>query len=514
MREYLLKQVPRASRSWVESLVATADDASFARFVQWHSRESLDSLFTRLPPWAPPLWNEFIRYGIPDWPPVVQGETIYLSPREYESLRELAWEIAGETLSRGEAAYRIFCWVSEHIEWSATWGAATPLEIAARQSGSSFHIAQLVVALCRVLFIPARLVEEVAFVPRLWLLQAEYVWRDAPVHLRTWLGARTFFHPLCEVRIENNWQPVDAQRSQFGRAEVQQHLRVPQLLKVAVRAWDDYRRRIDRIQEYTLRPLIGTRKNRTALDFRDSLRAIGQAMSGHLEESHGALFDASDLLDRVQIQASSLWQERSGDRCFVLALDTALPPGASINLQAAVASPLVTAESLDQKTKSTRMTLIFIGSSVARVLAPSYQDRLRAGAKALLLYESWGEGEAAIRFVLSTMKASLDDWVSPPGNGQNCQRIQGAGCLAPIIPRPCTLDLTLARRIKLPAGSDGSIIANDSTQGGERTVGATVPVGQGRLTLMPISVAALADPYGVSVLSGFHRRVLGNLANL
>lgn len=515
MHAYLLSHVPRASRAWVETLLGGADEPSLGRFVQWHGGDSLGTLFARLPPWEPPDWNCFIRHGIPDWPPVVQRITAYLPPDSFNRLRILSWDLAAGVASPEEAAYRIFWWVSGNIAWSAVWGTATPIEIIARGRGSSLHIAQVVTALCRALFIPARLVEEVALIPPVWQRQAQQVWRETPTALRRWLGTRVFFHPLCEVRVGNRWQPLDAQRAQFGWAEVQQHLRVPRLLKLSVHTWEDYGRSIARTGTYTIRPLIGAERDESALTFKGNLRAVGSLLAGQRENAGIALDGADALLDQVQIQAQRLWERRPPRRAFSLVSGKPLSEAAALNLQAVIPAPLAPETSSCAVEPPAQTTLLLVGASVTRILAASYRERLEAGTHILALYESWGDGEHAIRRLLTTFGGDLGGWSARPGDGPSLWQVRGTGRLASLTPWPCTLDLRLVRLLRPPVGSDGSIaIAEEVDRGSPGLVGATLRVGQGRLTFIPINVASLADPYSVLPLSGCHRRLLGALARL
>jgi transglutaminase-like putative cysteine protease len=255
MSKDLLTQVPSSAQAWVQELVSGAQKETLDQFLIWHSPESLKSLFSWTPNWSPPKWRIFIQHGIPDWPPVLRKTTAYISSTELHKLRAIAREVTRDS-NQEEAAYRLFRFVNERVKWGAIWGAASPLEILRREEGGSLHIAQLYSALLRTLFLPARLVEEVALIPEIWRHQAEKVWEQSPRAVCLWMGNHVFYHPFCEVRIGVNWVPVDPQRGQFGAEEMQQHLRVPKLLKLVTRTWEDYGSFISRTRRYTLDPLI------------------------------------------------------------------------------------------------------------------------------------------------------------------------------------------------------------------------------------------------------------------
>jgi len=512
VRTYVLSALPTASRPWVESLLESADDASLSRFVQWHGADSLRAMFARLPPWAPPDWRTFIDHCLPDWVPVVQRVTTYLPPDSFERHRDLAWDIAAGASSAEEAAYRVFWWVGGTVAWSPEWGTATPIEIIARRRGSSLHIAQVVTALCRALFIPARLVEEVALIPPIWHAQAKQVWRQAPPMLCRWLGARSFYHPACEIQVAAHWQPVDAQRAQFGRHEVQQHLRVPDLLKLTVNTWQDYGRSISRTPIYTTGPLLGKQRDASSLTFRRDLALIGKLVAGRTENAGVALDGVSDLLDRIQARAGDLWLRRPRSRTFALVANERTTRSALLHLRAVAPAPLAGEPRAPGSTVPARTTLLLLGDAVTEVLAAGNRELLAAGGHLLALYESWGAGERAIRRVLSDFGGDLADWSARPGDPQSVWQVRGKGCLARHAPWTLALDLRVVRLLRPPVGADGAIVITEKDEPhSPRIVCATLRVGKGRLTFAPISLASLADPYSVAQVPGCHRRLLGAL---
>ncbi len=508
MKRAVLDRVPAAAGEWVGELLAGADATTLERFLFWHGETSLATLFAWTPPWPPPRWSAFIQHCLPDWMPADPRLNTYLSSEEVRRLRRTAIEVGGaeEPLT---TAYRIFAWVHQQIRWSAAWGTALPSEVIARSAGGSFHLAQLCVMLLRSVFLPARLVEEVAFAPAPWREAARALWQEAPAAACKWFGRRAIYHPSCEVLIGARWLPLDPQRGQFGRSEITQHLRCPELLKLAVRSWQDYGRLLSRTGRYTLRPLAAG-GGPAAADLRRDLATVARILRPHFGRSVPRLDDRGELLDRVRETAGRLWRGRRRGPGFSVESPPGLAPAVELYLQAAVPEPLGVISG-DAPPPAAGETRILLRDAVGRALDPAYRRAVDRGAHLLLLFEVWGQGEEHLRKVLAGWGGSLGAWVVAPDSDVSLLAVESRGSLAQGWRASSLLDLRPLRSLRgLPPGT-GTIAAAGGEAGAPSVLCWRTRQGRGTVTLAPITLAARADPYAVDYAAGCHRRALMKL---
>ncbi len=534
MKRTLLKRIPAASRDWVDALTAEADPVTLGRFLFWHGEASMAALFSWTPPWPPPPWRTFVQHGLPDWMPMDRFLNTYLPAEELLDLRRMARQImeaddppfAGASSDNGpqaaprqrlrptaasekplDAAYRVFARVRREIRWDAVWGAALPSEVVGRGAGGSLHIAQLCTMLLRSLFIPARIVEEVALAPRVWVDEARLLWRDTPAAALGWLGQRTLYHPFCEVLIGNRWLPLDAQRAQFGWTEMLQHVRNPELLKLAVRSWRDYGHLISRTDRYTIRPLAagGT----AGAGLRRDLGTVRRIAGRHLGQSPRLLDEHEELLERIRESAWRAWMTRTHERTFSAETPATLPPVAEAYLRGAAPTPLRVAPNPDPPT--VRETRILLGPAVRRASEPAYLRAVEQGAHLIVLFETWGAGEKLTQELLACFGGSLGPWLAPPHGDRAVFPVRGTGALARAWNDPTLLDLRLVRSLDHLRPGIGTFEIAEGHSPPARVIVWRVRQGKGTITLVPVSLAARADPYAVDFTAGCHRRILSEL---
>ncbi|MBU0501241.1 MAG: transglutaminase-like domain-containing protein [Gammaproteobacteria bacterium] len=492
--------------------MANADEASLKQFFLWHSSESLQGIFSWTPKWAPPDWRVFIRHGIPDWPPILRNTNCYLSLAEFNTLRDIAIREMGDS-GPEEAAYRLFRFVNTHIEWGPVWGSSTPTEILARRRGGSLHLAQVLAALLRALFIPVRLVEEIALAPDVWREQARNSWHGIHPVACEWMGDDVFYHPFCEARIGATWVPIDPQRGQFGIREFQQHLRVPQLLKIIIRTWEDYGQGIARTRRYTLAPLV-KEPTPQGLSFKRNLQSINLLLGQEIERG-GVIFDTQKgLLRKIEAEARDLWLNGGGNSPCFLYTGQDYDPTVHLFFQASIHERLYFVNPSDDILPVTGQTWILTGSAISRLTKEAYWMSIKSGARIAVFYDSWGDGEAWINHILEHIGGSLGDWIIPPRKSLEFTAVTGYGRLKRGCLVPSQLDLRLSRSLRGLHGCDGKVVVHASGEGREDLVACTLPVGKGRLTLAPIVIPSRADPYSVSATAGCHRRLLGALLGM
>lgn len=505
MKRALLKRVPAASREWVEALTAEADPVTLRRFLFWHGEASVAALFSWTPPWPPPSWRTFVQHGLADWMPVDRFLNTFLPAKELVGLRRMAGYIM-EADDPLDTAYRVFAWVGREIRWGAVWGAALPSEVLDRGAGGSFHIAQLCTMFLRSLFIPARIVEEVAFAPSSWLDEARLLWRDAPAAALGWLGQRALYHPFCEVLIGNRWLPLDAQRAQFGWADMLQHVRIPDLLKLVVRTWQDYGHLISRTDRYTIRPVAG------GAGLRRDLGTVRRIAGRHLGQSPCLLDEHQELLDRIRENVWQAWVARRHERTFSAETPAWLPPAAQAWLRAAAPTPIRVAPNPDPP--AARETRILLGPAVRRASEPGYRRAVEHGAHLVALFDSWGAGERITQELLAGFGASLGPWLAPPDGDRSIFPVMATGSLAPAWNDPTLLDLRLVRSLEDLGPGIGTLEIAPGHAAPARVIAWRARQGKGAITLVPLTLAARANPYAVDFTGGCHRRALSQLFRL
>lgn len=490
MRAAVLRHVPTASRPWVEELLADSDPTTLASFLHWHGPHALRSVFAWTPPWSPPPWRTFIQHGIPDWNAVRARFTNYISNCSLAQLRSHALNICSSG-DPAQVALEIGAWISDRICWVADWGMVSPLEILQRGEGSSLHQVQLCVGLLRSLFLPARIVEELACVPSIWVAQAKDIWNQAPASERRWCGERVFYHPFCEARVGRRWLPMDPQRAQFGLQDLRMHLQVPELLKLKVRAARDYGRSIDRGRQYLLAPL-----DKASLSEQNHLRE--EFVWAHSLVPHGLAVSASNFdgqgerLRKLQADVSRAWA--SGREAWQLHPESG---AAAPCLRAVLDGPIRSGSQVP----STAGRHVLAGLAMRHAGSDAWRRAVVQGAQVIAVFEPWGEGEAWARALLAQLSMDFGPWLVPLG-------MQAPPVLVHLSDRgdqPLILgnmlDVRLLRALR------GAPAAALRTADG-RVVAAEVRQGRGRWLLLPEVLLQRADPYRTDLIAGHHRCAL------
>jgi hypothetical protein len=316
------------------------------------------------------------------------------------------------------------------------------------------------------------------------------------------LGHRVFFHPFCEVLVGRHWMPIDPQRAWYGWAELQQHLRVPSLLKLYVKSWQDYGRQQERTSRYLLSPLA---LGGSQLPLVTDLQEVRQLAMTDTEAAAQHLDQRGSLISRIESAAAQRWQTLAHRPCTIEA-PSAPSGGALLCLQAAVPSPITLLDT-GPAPPCTTETRILIGAKVSKLLEPAYRDAVHRGAHVVALVEGWGEGESAARQLLHEMGCSMSSARHIP-DGHSLVRVEGRGRLARVLSLPEVMDLRLAPELEVPAGVDRLLV---NPEAGLKAYAWSLCQGSGRLTVVPLALLAQAHPYATAHRAGVHRRVVNAL---
>ncbi len=512
LKRALLQRVPAESREWVDALVAEAEPETLRSFLFWHSDRSVGAIFSRTPPWPPPSWRTFVQHGLPDWMPVDHDANTYLAAEEVLELRRRAAELGGYD-DPLHVAYRVFAWVHRRIRWRAVWGTASPREILDRKSGGSFHLAQLCCMLLRSVFIPARIVEEVAFAPANWVESADVLWHEAPELARRWLGNGILYHPFCEARIGKRWIPFDAQRAQFGWPEMLQHIRTPGLLKLVTRTWEDYGPFISRTERYTIHPLGLTDEKRDT-DLRTDLASVERLLGRDLGQNPPKLDAHRALTDRIRKAAWNVWLKSRPGRRFSVESSKDLSSVAEAYLRAGAPAPLQILSGEASPPPGVQETRILLGPAVRRATEPAYLRKIEDGAHLVVLLDAWGSGEPHAQELLAFLGGRLGPWLFPPGSPALPARVKTTGALYRGRRDPDILDLRLVRSLEGLDPGVGVIELERENSVKRRVIAWRSARGKGAITLAPAALAARGDPYTIDFTAGCHRRTMLNLLRL
>lgn len=510
MINVLLNMTSSQSRPWVRELLLNADTEVLEHFFSWHGKKSLETIFAWVPPWDPPSSSLFLNYGIPDWVPIQRGVPTYLPVKELDRLRTaLLKDISPQNPI--ETAFQLFCWVQKHVQWGPVWGSALPSETLERGVGASLHIAQLFSTLGRLLFLPVRIVEEIALIPDLWREQALTVWDGCHPTICTWLGEHVFYHPFCEVFTGNGWLPVDSQRSQFGTGEILQHIRTPHLLKLAVRTWLDDGPFLSRAEDYILSPLkwqVGGTNHSSR--FVQDLDSINFLLRNDWEKGGSRLAGQKEILDRIAFEANRIWHlNLTSCHCFLEAGND-VSDIVKVYLQSAIFNPLRIAPS--SLMPSTNETRLLIGQSVMNVFSDTYWRAMEQGAHIVVFLQYWGSGEPLAIQLLKLIGGTVGPWAVPVGQSKNIFSIRGDGCGWQPSMDHSVLNLSMLRILKgIESNNDFMGVKTSACNSQNEWIAFSKKIENGRLTVIPVSLVAQANPYAVDFVSGCHRRIIQTL---
>ena len=507
LEDDFISLLPVSSQDWCKRLIQESDEKSLNQFLMWHSKESLLAVFSWVPPWPPASWLIFLQHGIPDWSPIVRRITTYLPPSDILALRKVAQTIIAETSSPLHAAYQVFAWVSQNITWAPVWGAATPLEILSRKEGGSIHFAQLFSTLLRSIFIPTRIIEEVALVPESWIKSFHTMWADTPRSVRSWLGESLCYHPLCEVYVNGHWVPVDPQRSQFGKTEIMQHYRTPDLLKVVVRTWEDYGRYINREDVYLDEAYGICSEQQKHLELVSVINEIRKNTGVEIEQSGMKLSWLNSALHDLSNLSMKHWQTISENSDLTMQSVPEYNEVIEIFFRAAAPLPIkiTNCPTFPQKGE----TRILIGKQLKELVNTEFLANVARGCRILAFYEPWGEAEKYSREVFALFDIGCLGWIYGPGSDCKPMHVAGNGIFSDVSNFANILDMQFVWELKPSPQTESILTCVPQSEGSQPAVTAVaMKHGKGVVVFAPLSFAARANPYGVDYLSGCHRRLM------